>query len=110
MNSSLPAAANKRFLPFNRAPYLPVCRKADGISPEMNTFQYNYFAYAKVGFPRKTNGPAALGAKKKEKLVNKGLPLFEVSAGVLDAGHSAARCREPGLDLSTQSDVGPAKV
>ncbi|KAG7051323.1 hypothetical protein JMJ77_0001947 [Colletotrichum scovillei] len=42
-------------------------------------------------------------------LLNKGLPLFEVSAGVRDVGHSAARCREPGLDLSTQSDVGPAK-
>ncbi|EXF78671.1 hypothetical protein CFIO01_03328 [Colletotrichum fioriniae PJ7] len=76
----------------------------------MKTFQSNYVAYAKVDSIGKSNGPAALGAKTKEKLVNKGLPLFEVSAGVLDVGHSAARCREPGLDLSTQSDVGAAKA
>ncbi|KXH46004.1 hypothetical protein CNYM01_03970 [Colletotrichum nymphaeae SA-01] len=80
------------------------------ISSEMKTFQYNHVAYAKVGSLGKSNGSAVLGVKKKGTLVNEGLPLFEVSAGVRDVGHSAARCREPGLDLSTQSDVGPAKV
>ncbi|UQC78318.1 uncharacterized protein CLUP02_03795 [Colletotrichum lupini] len=86
MKSSLPAVANKRILPYSRAPYLPI-----------------HVAYAKVGSLGKSNGPAVLGVKKKGTLVNKGLPLFEVSAGVRDVGHSAARCREPGLDLSTQA-------
>ncbi|KXH66948.1 hypothetical protein CSAL01_02319 [Colletotrichum salicis] len=109
MNSSLPAAASKNFASIR----LSMARLVD-ISPEMKTFPCNYVAYAKMDSLEKGNVPAAFGAKekrKKEKLVNKGLPLFEGSGGVFVVGPNAARRREPpGLDLLTESDVEPAKV